>query len=89
MLSAETRHKLDLFSAYGDAKRQIDILQGNLRLMPVQYLFLPTLWHMCNMSIFCSSSFLNTIVFENKASRVLNLCSKRCFSVRFCIGACR
>jgi len=28
-LSAETRLKLDLFSALGDAKRQIEIQQGN------------------------------------------------------------
>lgn len=28
-LSAETRIKLDLFSALGDAKRQLEIAQGN------------------------------------------------------------
>ena len=30
-LSAETRVKLDLFSAYGDAKRQLEIQQGKRR----------------------------------------------------------
>lgn len=29
-LSAETRIKLDLFSALGDAKRQLEIAQGSL-----------------------------------------------------------
>ena len=29
-LSAETRLKLDLFSALGDTKRQLEIAQGNL-----------------------------------------------------------
>lgn len=33
-LSAETRIKLDLFSALGDAKRQLEIAQGSL-LLPV------------------------------------------------------
>ena len=31
-LSAETRIKLDLFSALGDAKRQLEIAQGSCRL---------------------------------------------------------
>lgn len=31
-LSAETRIKLDLFSALGDAKRQLEIAQGRWRL---------------------------------------------------------
>lgn len=31
-LSAETRIKLDLFSALGDAKRQLEIAQGTLPL---------------------------------------------------------
>lgn len=32
-LSAETRIKLDLFSALGDAKRQLEIAQGGLLLL--------------------------------------------------------
>lgn len=31
-LSAETRIKLDLFSALGDAKRQLEIAQGQVHL---------------------------------------------------------
>lgn len=33
-LSAETRIKLDLFSALGDAKRQLEIAQGNRAFIP-------------------------------------------------------
>ena len=35
-LSAETRIKLDLFSALGDAKRQLEIAQGRLAAGPGQ-----------------------------------------------------
>lgn len=36
-LSAETRLKLDLFSALGDTKRQLGINQGKLRLSSVHF----------------------------------------------------
>jgi Macoilin family len=34
-LSAETRLKLDLFSALGEAKRQIEIQQGEIEMLTV------------------------------------------------------
>lgn len=51
-LSAETRIKLDLFSALGDAKRQLEIAQGRpvvfdtyIRLLP--FTSLGSLTHFC------------------------------------------
>lgn len=40
-LSAETRIKLDLFSALGDAKRQLEIAQGLHRHPFVQIIWVP------------------------------------------------
>lgn len=37
-LSAETRIKLDLFSALGDAKRQLEIAQGSLISCPALFI---------------------------------------------------
>lgn len=37
-LSAETRIKLDLFSALGDAKRQLEIAQGSLTSCPALFI---------------------------------------------------
>lgn len=66
-LSAETRIKLDLFSALGDAKRQLEIAQGPpVVFMPLEILFtsLGSLTHFfikVNEIKFCEIFILNAL----------------------------